>query len=167
MSGVTAIAAGDACALAIAPLSSAISGTITPSGAVNLAQTVDFTFDDGVDDPFTWSTTLNPDGTYVIPAPAETVNIGVNGSKWLRKTATNVTVSGILSGLNATLLPGDLNGDNVIDIDDFSLFAQAYGSVPSSPNWNPSADLNCDGVVDLNDFSLFAQDYGLAGDPAP
>jgi uncharacterized protein (DUF2141 family) len=106
-------------------------------------------------------------GSNVIPLPAGTYNIGINGPKWLRKTLADVTFTGILSGVDATLVPGDLNGDNVIDLSDFALVASAYGSNPTSPNWNSNADLNGDGVVNIEDFALLAQDYGLTGDPAP
>jgi hypothetical protein len=143
-----------------------ISGTLTLSGAVNGAQGLDFTFDNAGAD-FTYTTTLNPNGSYAIPLPPGTYNIGINGSRWLRTTLTGITVNGVVSGLDATLLPGDLNGDNVINLADFSLFAAAYGSDPTSPNWNPNADLNCDGSVDISDFALLAQNYGLTGDPAP
>jgi hypothetical protein len=69
--------------------------------------------------------------------------------------------------VNAALLPGDLNGDNVVNIDDLAILVVAYGSSEGDPNWNPVADLNCDGVVDLSDFALLAANYGLTGDPAP
>jgi alpha-tubulin suppressor-like RCC1 family protein len=167
LAGVTAVAAGDDFSLAVAPAISGISGVVTPYGAANEAQEVDVAFDDGTDLVFNWTARLNPDGSYQVPLPAGTYNVGINGSKWLRTTLTGVAVSGNITGLNATLLPGDINGDNVVNIEDFSLFAAAYGSDPTSANWNPNADLNCDGVVDINDFELLAQDYGLTGDPAP
>jgi len=167
LTGVTAVAAGYDCSLAAGPMISGISGGITPYGAVNDAQEVDFAFHNASYSAFTWSTTLGSDGSYVIPLAAGTYNVGINGSKWLRTTLTDVGVTGNIVGINAVLLPGDLNGDNVVDLNDFSLFAAAFGSAPGASSWNPAADLNCDGVVDMNDFSLFAQDFGLAGDPAP
>jgi alpha-tubulin suppressor-like RCC1 family protein len=166
LSGVTAISAGEEFGLAVGQMISGISGAVTPYGAVNQAQNVDFTFDNAGTD-IAWTTTLNSDGSYVIPLATGTYNVGINGSKWLRTTLTGVTVNGILSSIDATILPGDLNGDNVVNLTDFDMFATSYGSGPTTANWNPNADLNCDGVVDINDFALLAQDYGLTGDPAP
>jgi hypothetical protein len=57
--------------------------------------------------------------------------------------------------------PGDLDGDDVRDLTDFTLFAAAYGSVLGNPNYDPCADMDDDGVVDLTDFGLFAAGYGV------
>jgi hypothetical protein len=56
---------------------------------------------------------------------------------------------------------GDLDGDNTRDLNDFTLFAAAYGSVLGDANYNPDADMDGDGTVDLSDFGLFAAVYGL------
>jgi uncharacterized repeat protein (TIGR03803 family) len=146
-----------------------VSGTISMVGCTNLAQTLTFTLQPASGSAFSWLVTLAEDGSYNLAGlPNGTYSIGVKGPKWLRTDIQNVVVgNGAVSGVSATLLPGDINGDNVVDINDFSLFAAAYGSDPSSSNWNANADLNCDGVVDINDFSLLAQDYGMVGDPDP
>ena len=51
--------------------------------------------------------------------------------------------------------PADLNGDGVVDADDFFLFLQLFA------DGDPRADINQDGVVDADDFfqylNLFAQ----------
>jgi hypothetical protein len=147
--------------------SSTLSGDISLEGCANLAQTLTFTFAPAEGDAFSQSVTLASDGSYTIDAvPNGTYTIGIKGPKWLKTDLTNVDVSGgAVTGVNATLLPGDINGDNVVDIQDFSLLAAAYGSDSSSSNWNTNADLNCDGVVNIEDFSLLAADYGLSGDP--
>jgi alpha-tubulin suppressor-like RCC1 family protein len=146
----------------------AVSGTIGLEEAANLEQTLQFTFHEIGVTTFTRSVTLAADGSYSVSGlPTGTYNIGVKGPKWLRKTLTGVSVSGQVAGISPSLLAGDINGDNVVDLNDFSLLAEAFGSDSSSANWNVYADLNCDGVVDLNDFSLLAANFGVAGDPAP
>ena len=70
-----------------------------------------------------------------------------------------------MTGISATLLTGDINGDNMVDLRDFSLLAKAFNSTSASASWNPNADLNCDGIVDLQDFSLLAANFNKAGDP--
>ena len=54
----------------------------------------------------------------------------------------------------------DLNGNDVVDLNDLVIFARAYGSSPGDPNWNSSADFYNDGKVDLQDLILMAQDFG-------
>jgi hypothetical protein len=57
---------------------------------------------------------------------------------------------------------GDMDGDNVVDLGDFVLFAAAYNTVIGDPNYSSCADLapaSPDGVIDLNDFTVFADSY--------
>ena len=71
------------------------------------------------------------------------------------------------------LIPGDFgsadNGppDGVVDFEDLMIFALAYGSTPSDPNWNEVCDiaslggsLTPDGVIDFEDLMIFALHYG-------
>jgi len=63
-----------------------------------------------------------------------------------------------VSGLNLTLIPGDVNGDNVIDDADLLQILFAFGAN------NPSVDLNGDGVVDDADLLLVLFNFGLQGE---
>ena len=56
-----------------------------------------------------------------------------------------------------TLLAGDMNGDNVVDILDLANLAQRYQST------DPTADLNADGIVDILDLALVAGNYQRQG----
>jgi hypothetical protein len=56
-----------------------------------------------------------------------------------------------------TLLAGDVNADNVIDILDLASLATHYLSNDAT------ADLNGDGVVDILDLALAAQNYQQQG----
>lgn len=54
--------------------------------------------------------------------------------------------------------PGDINGDFVVDLDDFAILAVNFG-IPSGAI--PSqGDLNGDGSVDLDDFAILAVSFG-------
>ena len=55
---------------------------------------------------------------------------------------------------------GDVNKDGVIDFADLTTIADAYGSAPGSPNWNPDCDLNQDGKVDMFDMAMASVNYG-------
>ena len=61
---------------------------------------------------------------------------------------------------NLKIIPGDVNGDGVVDIYDAIAAANAFGSTPSSPNWNPAADLNGDGQVDIFDIIIIGMNFG-------
>jgi hypothetical protein len=57
-------------------------------------------------------------------------------------------------------LVGDLNGDGTVNIEDLFIAAEAYGSYPGHPRWNPQADINGDDEVDIMDLFLIAKHFG-------
>jgi hypothetical protein len=57
--------------------------------------------------------------------------------------------------------PGDVTGDDVVDVFDFSELAAAFGSGPGDANWNPAADFDGNGEIDVFDFSTLAAAFGL------
>lgn len=54
----------------------------------------------------------------------------------------------------------DLNDDGKVSLQDLILLAQAYGSTPDAPNWNPRADFNGDQKISLPDLVTLAQNFG-------
>ncbi|MGD0979678.1 MAG: NosD domain-containing protein [Candidatus Bathyarchaeia archaeon] len=57
-------------------------------------------------------------------------------------------------------IPGDLNNDGKVNLQDLAILANAYGSKPGDANWNPKADIDGNGVVDLTDLVILATHYG-------
>lgn len=64
-------------------------------------------------------------------------------------------------------LPGDINGDGKVNLEDLVFLANAYGTTPASGGipgaphaWNPNADIDGDGVVGLSDLVILALHYG-------
>jgi hypothetical protein len=55
---------------------------------------------------------------------------------------------------------GDMNGDSKVDVGDVAIVAQAFGSNPTRPRWDPDADLNGDGIIDVTDIALVAKNFG-------
>ncbi len=53
--------------------------------------------------------------------------------------------------------PTDLNNDVVTDVNDFLIFAPAFGTTNTVAS---PTDLNNDGVTDVNDFLIFAPEFG-------
>ena len=54
-------------------------------------------------------------------------------------------------------VPGDINGDWVVDWLDVAALADAWLATPASPNWNARADLVGDGIINFLDFAVLAQ----------
>jgi uncharacterized repeat protein (TIGR03803 family) len=142
-----------------------MTGKISLVGCENLAQTLSFTFRPTQGADVIKNVTLAADGSYLVQAPVGTWTVAVKGPKWLQRDVHNVVVNGPVTGVSATLLPGDANGDNVVDMNDFDILAVTYGLSTGQAGFNTNADFNCDGVVDLSDFDLLAIDFGMTGDP--
>jgi photosystem II stability/assembly factor-like uncharacterized protein len=143
-----------------------IDGTVTLQSCSNPAQPITFILrPTNGNAAFARTVTLTASGGFTLPnVPGQSYTLAIKGVKWLQRDV-NVNATSGATGVTATLLAGDVNNDNMINIEDFGLLAAAYGSAPGNTNWNPNADLNCDGVVDINDFELLAANYGLSGDP--
>jgi parallel beta-helix repeat protein len=56
-------------------------------------------------------------------------------------------------------IPGDFNGDYMVDIYDAIKLAGAFNSNPTSPSWNQNADINNDDIVDIYDAINLANHY--------
>jgi probable HAF family extracellular repeat protein len=111
---------------------------------------------------------LNANGTFQFCTTLSgTYDVAVKASHWLRKTISNVTLTGdsFTSGVNFSLINGDVNGDNTINLADLMAVSAAWRSTSGSSNWNPNADLNGDGVVNLADWMIVAKNWRKSGDP--
>jgi hypothetical protein len=145
----------------------ALSGKILLMGCVNPAQPITFSFrpEDG-SDPFQRTKTLSDAGEFALyEIPVGRYRVAVKGSKWLQRVVRVDLTGGSVADLDLRLRPGDVNGDNTVDIFDLGLLADTFHADPNSQNWNPNADLNCDDRVDILDLGLLADNFGLSGDP--
>ncbi|RLB04420.1 MAG: hypothetical protein DRG83_04835 [Deltaproteobacteria bacterium] len=98
---------------------------------------------------FLWDTTGFVKGNYTIwayatPVPGET------------DTADNTFTDGVIY----VGIIGDINMDKKVDMKDIGWICKAYGSTPTSPNWNPNADINNDNKIDMKDIGYACQNYG-------
>lgn len=86
---------------------------------------------------------------------------------WLRATYPEAGMPGLAPGSNyqftASVMTGDIDGDNEVGPGDFGAFSSAYGSVNGDGNWNSNADLDADGEVGPSDFGIFSTNYGATG----
>src|SRR5271157_993584 len=95
-----------------------------------------------------WNTTGLSYGNYTISATATPV-----------PGETNTSDNTLSDGQVLVTIPGDINGDFKVNLQDLVLLANAYGSVPGVPKWTPNADLNGNGAVDLADLVIMANHY--------
>jgi hypothetical protein len=94
-----------------------------------------------------WHAELLPRGNYTLFASA------VYGP-------SNLSNGAVTYGPFTIFFPGDLDRDCRVDIVDVATVAFAFGSTPSSSNWNPYADLNNDGTVNIVDVATAAFHFG-------
>lgn len=57
----------------------------------------------------------------------------------------------------SSILPGDLNGDGVVNCADLTLVKASFGKKLGQPGFDPRADVNGDGVVNVLDLSAVAR----------
>ncbi len=81
--------------------------------------------------------------------------------------ATSIASVEFTPGLNnldfGSIQPGDLNGDNGVNIIDVSVVNGAFGSSVGDGNFNHLADMNCDGGVNIIDVSILNGGFGMTG----
>jgi hypothetical protein len=105
-------------------------------------------------------------GNYLIEnVEPGTYDIAFKASHWLRVVVRDVrVVNADVTGVNVTLLNGDIDGDNEVTLFDFGRLVAAFGSLPGDSNWNPDADLDGDAEVTLFDFGVLVKNFGAIGD---
>jgi len=81
------------------------------------------------------------------------------GTTFIAVTLLSVFVLSVRSEL-ASGLPGDLNDNGEIDMDDLYIAGLAIGSRPGYLRWNPQADLNLDSRVDMRDLRIIGRNIG-------
>jgi hypothetical protein len=99
--------------------------------------------------------TYSTDTTASVDTPPRTHYLYVNASDVFGNCNTSVCID-----LEVTsVLIGDLNGDNKVNIDDLILLGQAWGTYPGEPGYNSAADINEDGEIDIDDLILLGQSW--------
>ena len=90
-----------------------------------------------------------------------TYNISVVAAHSLTNVKKGVVITTPSTDVNmGTLLEGDADGSNVVNLGDFSLLAKAYGKSTGESGFDSRTDFDCSGTVNLSDFSLLAINYG-------
>ena len=106
-----------------------------------------------------------PDGSFTIlttPGP-HTLTASHSGHLSSSKDMT-IGASGVVQAGSTTLVAGNANTDDAIDLFDLTLVAGQYDK--TVPPGNPQADINEDLRINLTDLVLVAGNYGATG-PTP
>ncbi len=75
-------------------------------------------------------------------------------------TGVSLSAGQVLTLPPVTLLAGDANDDDVINLDDLQTIAGQFGLTGGMPGFDGRADFNQDGVVNLQDAALAAGNFG-------
>lgn len=147
-----------------------VEGVVDSQALCNQSNAVIHAYEPGTSNLIeTASTTVATDGnfSFEITLPG-TYDLYIKVDGHLRDSYPNVSLNTGSNDLGLLFfVAGDLNNDNSINIQDFSLFSTAYGFNENEDEFNPLADLNCDGIISIPDFSLFSAGFPADGVPLP
>ncbi|MCS6775017.1 MAG: dockerin type I domain-containing protein [Chloroherpetonaceae bacterium] len=143
-----------------------VSGVVLLEGAQDQRQTVTLEFRPQDGSPaFQRQVPLDAAGRFLVGnVPVRAYTVGIKGDRWLRRTVRVDATPAPVPPVMVTLLAGDANNDNVVDVLDLDLLIQAFDTDASSNQWIPGADLNADGSVDVLDLDLLIRNFDQAGD---
>ena len=155
------------------------SGSLDTAGWNSLSdQNIDMV-DDGADPGETWDEGNSSSANRLIEsfllgntelAPAASISLGNAYDESVDaqdlEFRFNTLASGPFSGLivyddDPPVIFGDFEPDGDVDIIDFGVFADAFGSTDGDGNYNPAADSEPDSDVDIIDFGKFADNFGI------
>ncbi|MBS1705790.1 MAG: hypothetical protein JST40_07945 [Armatimonadetes bacterium] len=148
-----------------APAGTTVSGVLDLNGYVGTDPlTFQVSVRDGASVVDQQSVTVQPDGSYSFTTTASgTKDIYFDGSHWLNKLVTGVALSGTAT-VNASLLNGDIDGDNFVTIFDYLDLSNAFDSTLGDGNFNAEADLDGDLTVTIFDYVLLSDNFDRSGD---
>ncbi len=72
----------------------------------------------------------------------------------------NGTIQNLVQTYVPGLLPGDFNGDNVVDATDYTVWRNTLGQ---AVNVGTGADGNVNGIIDSGDYSVWKSNFGTSG----
>jgi hypothetical protein len=102
----------------------------------------------------------------VLPGlPPVSIDVQVKHGASLSRRIRSVLVADEMNGPVAfgVLPAGDLNGDDVVNVLDFSIMRAAFGRSPGTLGYDRRADVDGDSLVGVVDFSLLRRNFGRAG----
>jgi hypothetical protein len=98
---------------------------------------------------FVWNTSTFAKGNYTIHAVVDVI-VG----------ETNTTNNTLLGSTVTVTIPGDVDGDQDVDIFDIVKIAGIYGALQGDPSYDANSDIDGDGDIDIFDIVAGAGHYG-------
>ena len=109
--------------------------------------------------------TTSSSSAFSIPnLPTGTYLFTFKGTHTLARQMTLTITTGANIATTSVMLEGDANGNNLVNVSDFSLLATAFGKTSVQVGYNALTDFNNDGIVNVSDFSLMATNFSKTGD---
>lgn len=140
-----------------------------PNAALQVPVTVEIYVSGRSAPLMSYTTTTDVNGQFTVSnIPIGNFNVGVKNIHTLRRVKLNQNL--IAGGNNidfGTLMEGDANNDNTVDLLDFSVLLATYNKIVGDPGYDARADYNGDDAVDLLDFSLLLPNYNTDGEQNP
>lgn len=98
--------------------------------------------------------------------PVGKYNVHVKGPHSLQSARAGISLAnGVVTDLDMKVqVEGDINGDNCVTVDDYTLVQAQLGLKKGMPDFQPIADLNNDGEVSIADVSLLRSGFDKCGD---
>ncbi len=56
---------------------------------------------------------------------------------------------------------GEADGNGAVNVVDYSLLDQAYGSQPGDPNWDPRVDYDGNNIINMVDHGFWFESNGV------
>ena len=73
---------------------------------------------------------------------------------------TDTSDNTLTDGIVYVGIPGDVNSDGGVFIDDIAAIARAFGSSIGDPLYEPEYDITNDGQILIDDVSIAARNFG-------
>ena len=91
-----------------------------------------------------------------------TYDVEVKESRRMGRIARNLQLTaGVTTRIFGDLLAGDVNGDDVVSLVDYSRLRASYGKCVGDTGYQPAADFTGDGCVTLPDYSRLRATLGV------
>lgn len=90
---------------------------------------------------------------------AYTTTGGVDGVFYVLNDGINLYIAAITSDFE--IIPGDINGDLKVRVDDILAVALAFSIGAGDPDHDSNLDVNCDDKIRVDDILIAALNFGL------
>jgi parallel beta-helix repeat protein len=90
-------------------------------------------------------------------------SLGLNGFTTRTDAVADTGIVDMGYHTPASAMPGDVDGNMVVDGLDLTAVLNAWECVPGDPLWNPAADLDCNGVVNGLDLTAVISNWTTTG----